>query len=185
MAQIQLTSSDDLTMSIVESGVVSWQDLIRVVEQFHYGRNQNREDLELVWTERKGTCSSKHAFLKHVADLNELDDITLILCMYKMSARNTNGVGSVLEKHKLPFVPEAHCYLKTPAGKIDVTNAESSFENIANDVLYEEIIQSTDVAKYKVGLHRKYINEWASENTDLSGDQVWDIREACIMALEQ
>ena len=89
MAHTQLTSSDDLTMSIVESGVVSWQDLIRVVEQFHYGRNQNREDLELVWKERKGTCSSKHGFLKHVADLNEMADITLVLCIYKMNALNT------------------------------------------------------------------------------------------------
>lgn len=185
MDSIALTSNDELTTLIVESGVVTWDDLVRVVEQFHYGRNLNREDFDLVWSERKGTCSSKHAFLKHVADLNKIPDITLMLCIYEMKEENTEGVGDVLTQYKLSSIPEAHCYLSTPMGKIDVTTAQSSFSKIANDVLKEEIINAVDVVKYKVQQHKSFVDLWAEKNTHLSGSEVWKIREACIQALEQ
>ncbi len=38
-----------------------------------------------------------------------------------MTERNTPGVGAVLSKHGLAFVPEAHCYLTYEGIRIDVT----------------------------------------------------------------
>ena len=50
---MHLLGQDDLSKSIVESGVVSWEGLIRVVKRFPYGRNQHRDKIELVWTGKK------------------------------------------------------------------------------------------------------------------------------------
>lgn len=182
--EIQLESSDPLTIDIVESGVVSWEDLIRCVKTFHYGRNSNRSDLSLVWTERRGSCSSKHAFLKHVADLNEIPNVELILCMYKMTSQNTAKVGEVLDEFNLDYLPEAHCYIRFGGEAIDVTTMTSKFSSIAADVLEEQIIQPEQVTEFKVDYHRDFMKKWGEEHQhEASFDELWAIREKCILAL--
>jgi hypothetical protein len=181
---IQLQSNDPLTIDIVESGVVTWEDLIRCVKNFHYGRNSNRSDLSLVWYERKGSCSSKHAFLKNIADLNKIPNIELMLCMFKMTAENTPKVGSVLKEYELEYIPEAHCYIRFGSEAIDVTTMTSSFDSIKSDVLEEQIIQPEQVTDYKVDYHKSYMRKWAAENhPSKSFDELWSIREKCILAL--
>lgn len=182
--EIHLESNDPLTIDIVESGVVTWEDLVRCVKNFHYGRNTNRSDLSLVWYERKGSCSSKHAFLKHVAHLNKIPNVDLILCMYKMTAENTPKVGSVLEAFELDYLPEAHCYIRFGSEAIDVTTMNSSFASIEKEVLEEQSIQPEQVAEYKVNYHKAYMKEWAKKHyAEKSFEQLWDIREKCILAL--
>lgn len=182
---MHLLGQDDLSKSIVESGVVSWEGLIRVVKRFPYGRNQHRDKIELVWTERKGTCSSKHAFLKLVADLNNVPDIHLVLCIYKMTGLNTPGVNDVLSNYGLEYLPEAHCFLLTPNGPLDVTAFDSDFDLVKNDVLHEEVIGPAQIVTYKVQMHKKYMMDWAKEFSSLSGDEVWRIREECLQSLEE
>ena len=181
---IQLESNDPLTIDIVESGVVSWEDLIRCVKTFHYGRNANRSDLSLVWYERKGSCSSKHAFLKHVADLNKIEGVHLILCLYKMTSQNTAKVGNVLDEFNLDYLPEAHCYIRFNDEDIDVTTMTSKFSSIEADVLEEQIIEPKQVAEFKVEYHQAYMKEWCLTNhPERSFEELWAIREKCILAL--
>jgi hypothetical protein len=182
---IQLTSNDPLTIDMVESGVVSWEDLIRCVRTFHYGRNANRADFSLVWYERKGSCSSKHAFLKMVADLNAIPKVELILCMYKMNGNNTAKVGTVLETFHLDYLPEAHCYLRFEGENIDVTTMSSSLEKIKYDVIEEQMISPGQVVEFKVDYHRDFMKKWAIENhPGRTFEELWEIRERCIEALE-
>jgi len=180
---IQLQANDPLTVDIVESGVVTWEDLVRCVKNFHYGRNANRSDVWLVWYERKGTCSSKHAFLKHVADLNNIPTIEFVLCIYKMTAENTPKVGKVLKEFNLEYLPEAHCYLLIDGQPIDVTTTVSNFSSIQPAILEEQIIQPEQVADYKVDFHKAYMKKWGNERK-LSFDYLWDVREKCITSLE-
>ncbi|MDG1331604.1 MAG: hypothetical protein P8P74_04695 [Crocinitomicaceae bacterium] len=181
---IQLESNDSLTIDIVESGAVTWEDLMRCVKNFHYGRNSNRSDLSLVWYERKGSCSSKHAFLKHIADLNEIPNIELILCLYKMNGENTPKVGSVLKEFNLEYLPEAHCYIRFGSEAVDVTTMLSSFNTIESAVLEEQVIQPDQVTEYKVDYHKSYMKKWGTEHlSDKSFEELWEIREKCILAL--
>lgn len=171
-------------MDIVEAGVVSWEDLIRCVRTFHYGRNANRADFSLVWHERKGSCSSKHAFLKMVADLNAIPNVELMLCIYKMNASNTAKVGSVLTKHTLDYLPEAHCYLRWNAQALDVTTMTSNLSLIEKDILEEQIIAPDQVVDFKVNLHRDFMKKWGeSHHPSIPFETLWSIRETCIEAL--
>lgn len=182
--EIQLESNDPLTIDMVESGVVTWEDLVRCVKTFHYGRNSNRADLSLVWYERKGSCSSKHAFLKHVAELNKIKNVDLILCMYKMNGDNTPKVGSVLNEFNLDYLPEAHCYIRMNSEAIDVTTMTSSFASIQADVLEEQIIQPEQVIEFKVDYHKSYLKKWGEENhPHKTFEDLWEMREKCISAL--
>ena len=181
-----LLGTDDLTYDIVESGIVDWKDLVRTVRQFHYGRNSNREDFTLVWSERKGTCSSKHAFLKLVAELNGFDTVQLFIGIYKMNAQNTLGIKELLRSESIDSIPEAHCYLKVDGIVLDATNLKSDFENYRSDILEEILIEKEVVVSEKIDLHKNFIRNWiVTEQLDQSFDDIWRLREKCISELEK
>lgn len=93
-----MNSKDEVTTIIKNSGIETWNELIKYVKKLPYGRNSNRTDFGLVISEEKGSCSSKHALLKKVADLNNIENVKLILGMYRMSQNNTPNkcINSIL-----------------------------------------------------------------------------------------
>jgi sialic acid synthase SpsE len=162
---------------------MNWQETINFVKQIPYGRNANREDFSLVISENKGTCSSKHAFLKDFANKNNIPNVQLIIGIYKMNEQNTN-IGSLLSDNNLEYIPEAHCYLKIEKNTLDVTTNESNFEKIKADLLEEIEIEPYQVADFKINYHQNYIRNWLFEtNSKISFDQVWRVRELCIEKL--
>lgn len=186
MEPVFLISDDELTSDMVESGVVTWEDLIRSIKSFHYGRNSNRNDINLVWYERKGTCSSKHAFLKQVASLNDLPNVKLILAFYKMNETNTPGVGRVLAKYNIDYIPEAHCYIEVNNEAIDVTHINSKFEKYENEIMESKEIEPLDIIENKITWHKQFLKNWMeSNNHEVSLDEIWKIREECIGILEE
>ena len=113
---------------------MTWEERVHFVKQIPYGRNTNRADFSLVITENKGTCSSKHAYLKEFADKNDIPNVVLVIGIYKMTECNTK-IGTILSKHNMDYIPEAHCYLKIEGTVVDVTTSNSNFEAIKDDIL--------------------------------------------------
>jgi hypothetical protein len=182
----KLHSKDKLTALIKDSGIETWNALIQFVKQLPYGRNTNRTDFGLVIIERKGTCSSKHALLKKVADLNEIQNAKLILGMYKMSQQNTPNIGNVLWENIMDYIPEAHCYLKIDHKRIDITTDHSDFDKIEPDILNELEIEPEQVAGFKVEYHKAFLKKWISENKmNREFNDIWKIREKCIESLAE
>ena len=72
-----LTSKDKLTQLAKNKGINTWNELTTYVKSLPYGRNNNRFEFGLVFSEGKGTCSSKHALLKKIADLMGVEATTL------------------------------------------------------------------------------------------------------------
>lgn len=181
---IYLHSDGYVTRLARELGIEDWNKLLQHVRALPYGRNANRSELDLVIREGQGTCSSKHAMLKEVALENQLDDVKLILAMYKMNLENTPGIGSHIEKAGLDYLPEAHCYLKLNGTRVDLTSAESDIGRIERDILEEIEIAPEQVSSYKVDYHKRYIEEWkAQEGLPQSFEELWAIREKCIASL--
>lgn len=165
---------------------MTWADSLDFIQKLPYGRNSNRFDPSLVILEMKGTCSSKHAALKMLAEENDIRNVKLILCLYKMSALNTKGVGSILEKYHLEYLPEAHCYLSINGLKQDFTNINSDLAHIENDILEETEIEAQQVGEFKVEYHKAFIKKWLQLNrVEYSFTEVWNIREQCIAALSK
>lgn len=149
-----------------------------------YGRISDRERFWLVLVEGRGTCTTKHATLAALAGEQRID-VRLMLGIYEMSERNTPGVGSVLARHGLSYIPEAHCYLEHGGGRIDVTGAQAGAEPIER-FLHEEPITVEQIGAYKIELHRRFLRGWIARSEQaraLGLDSVWRIREACIAAL--
>lgn len=181
-----MISKDELTVLIKNKGIQTWEELIEFVRSLPYGRNSNRTDLKLIMTELKGTCNSKHAFLKKVSDLNGIPNIKLILGIYNMNKTNTSKIGNVLKKYSIHYIPEAHCYLKVDGKRTDMTTINSDFVKLENDIVQELEIEPEQVAKFKVEYHKDYINKWILENNfERNFDDIWQIREKCIEKLSK
>ncbi|HRG37393.1 MAG TPA: VOC family protein [Bacteroidia bacterium] len=185
LRHIDLKSEDPLTNLVRLHSISTWSDLIEFTKNLPYGRNQNREDFSLLLKEGKGTCSSKHSFLKKIAELNNIGNVKLILGMYKMNHLNTPKIQTTITENGLNYLPEAHCYLKLNNTRFDFTTKNSHIKNLMNDILEEREIEPEQVNVFKVELHKKYLKNWMAENsTDMSFEEIWGIREKCIKKLE-
>jgi len=182
-----LEPAGDVTGAFFGVGVRDYRAAARHLNHLPYGRNSSRTETLAVLREEHGTCSTKHALLMELA-LEQKLDVALVIGIYEMTARNTPGVGSVLARHGLAYVPEAHCYLRYREDRVDVTRAlaDGPSEPIVR-FLHEEEISPPQVGNYKIGLHQSFIRKWIAENPDDAGgrsfDEIWRIREECIAAL--
>ena len=179
-----LKSDDTLTALVRSQGIDTWHQLTSFIQNLPYGRNSNRTDFGLVISEMKGTCSSKHALLKSIADLNQVPDIQLVIGIYRMTQLNTPGIGSALGDNTMTYIPEAHCYLKIKGERTDLTSTQSEFEKIEKYIIEEMTILPEQVATFKVTYHKNFIQKWLQDNdSKLDLEEIWRIRETCIMNL--
>ena len=182
----KLTSKDKLTELAKSKGIETWNELTEFIKNLPYGRNKNRTDLGLVLSEQKGTCSSKHALLKNIADLNSIPNIDLVIGIYRMTESNTPKIGTELTDNSIEFIPEAHCYLKINENRIDFTSEQSEFKKIEKGIIQEKLIEPNQVANFKVDYHKKFLKDWLNETKSKFGfDQIWRIREKCIENLTE
>ncbi|WP_291727803.1 hypothetical protein [Bernardetia sp.] len=187
-------AQDKLILYLKQLGITDWNQLTKYIQNLSYGRNTNRHDLTLVLTEQKGTCSSKHAFLKKVADLNGVENIKLYIGIYKMNPSNTPKMGNILSEnefdYELDYIPEAHCYLKINGVEYDFTHPFSDFEKLRYDILEEIEIEAEQVSEFKVKYHQDFLREWITKQNEIvdiviNFEAVWKLREQCICNLSQ
>lgn len=154
------------------------------LKKIPYGRTKHRSDYCSVLIENKGTCSTKHAFLKQIAIENNIQNIQLYIGIYKMNDANTKGVGNVLKSYNLEYIPEAHTYLKINKKTVDITRAIISREFFKDSLLTETKILPNDIGDFKIEFHQKHIKQWLlEEKINSNFETVWRIRELCIAAL--
>ena len=184
----RIAPTPEISKRFRAAGIEDWHAALGHVGRLPYGRNRERGNPALVLEEGQGTCSSKHALLALLAG-EQGQAVDLMLGIYEMSERNTPGVGPVLSAHGMCSLPEAHCYLLQGGRRIDVTRTIEAAEDPFECLLYEEKIVPSDVAEYKPRFHRRFLEEWL-ERSQAAGDhkhvdEVWEIREQCIRAIEQ
>lgn len=100
---------------------------------------------------------------------------------FPMAETNTPGVGAVLRESGLGAIWEAHCYVRTPDGAIDLTGLPSGEAPVH---LTDEVeLEPTEIGR-KVELHRNALAAWARrEGLSQDLEDLWQVRERCIAAL--
>jgi hypothetical protein len=141
----------------------------------------------MVLLENKGTCSTKHGLLALFAQEQNLP-IALHIGIYEMNGLNTPGVGPVLETNCLTGIPEAHCYLKYRSQRFDVSAARTDARRQPIERLLVEIeVSPEQTGAYKANFHQQFMRNWmkaACLPRVFTFEQLWEVREACIHALE-
>ena len=181
-----LKASQGVTVQFISAGISDFHSAAHYVWQLPYGRNTDRSDFTLVLPEGRGTCSTKHALLAQLAFDQGVTSIELTLGIYQMNERNTPGVGTVLASYNLPYLPEAHCYLKYRRIRIDLTHPPGCQSEPIDSFLFEEKVTPDQIGDYKTSFHRRFLDQWIPD-CDIEGinnlEQVWKIREECIASL--
>jgi hypothetical protein len=180
----QIQAGKEISNRFIQNGIVDFSSAIVYIQDLPYKRNSDKNP-SIVLDEQFGTCSTKHALLKILADENGQSDVKLMMGIYKMNASNTKSVKEVLEKYKLEYIPEAHNYLKMGSKIIDAT--KRSFVNtlFVHDLLVEEEITPSQIGNYKSNKHKEYLKDWLQENPHIAyhPQELWAIREECIAAI--
>lgn len=180
----ELDAKDQLTQLVRELGIQSWGTLLAYIREMPYGLNSDQTQLKLVLHENRGTRSSKHALVKHLADLNGIPNVKLVMAIYRMNARNAPEVAAILRMNDLSYIPEIQVYLKINSKRIDLTRPDTAFESIRSDILIERLIKPDQIGSYKLRFHKLYMSKWLSKTqSSLSLGELWTIRERCVEAL--
>lgn len=181
-----LKPAGSVTEAFIDIGATDFRSAAAWVNCLPYGRNAAPDGETVVFRDRHGTCSTKHALLRRLAIEQSLD-VELCLGIYYMTERNTPGVGRVLERNGLAMIPEAHCFLRYGRARVDVTRvlADRSNGSITR-LAHMEVISPDQIGRYKNEVHRHFLREWITRRSLTSAftlDEIWSIREECIAAL--
>jgi hypothetical protein len=177
-----LARAGTVTAAFQTTGCKTFRDAASFVWNLPYGRNANRADYELVLSEGRGTCSTKHAILGALA-VEQKIPLELRLGIYEMTEANTPGVGPVLDGVGLRSIPEAHCWLHYLGADIDVTTPPGRSRAARPTVLlHEETITPAQIGAHKTLVHVSFLTHWLKrlERVDITLERGWRIREACI-----
>lgn len=166
------------------AGMIDFAAAARYIRQLPYRRNKDKTDPVCVFEEACGTCSTKHAVLRRLAAEQGQEGVQLFLGIFRMNRTNTPRVIPVLERYNLPYIPEAHNYLRIGGHIEDCTRNGSSAKDFEAELLEEQLITPEQVDAYKVTRHKAFIRQWQQETASpYSAEELWKIREACIAAL--
>lgn len=175
-----------ISFEFLNQGRRDFYEAVEYVRDIPYGRTSNKKRLQLVLTENRGTCSTKHALLTELASENGYPDVQLMMGIYRMNGENTKGVEKVLKEYGLEHVPEAHNYILYKEERYDFTSNIDSDKSPFDSLLEEVPIRTDQIADFKHEYHRTYLTNWLKQNK-LRGrwnvDKIWQVREDCIREL--
>lgn len=179
-----LSSGGAISDHLISKKILTFYDALRYISNLPYSRSKLKYPKNIIKDE-KGTCSTKHAFIKELADENNIRSIDLCMCIYPMMESNTPGVGGILDRFKLDYILEAHVYITYDDIRYDFTFPDKKELSWESDILMETSIDVDQIGDYKVNYHKNVLKEWIErDGLDFSLSDIWQIRESCIRALQ-
>ncbi len=91
-----------------------------------------------------------------------------------------------MREYSLASLPEAHVYLDYHGERLDITFSNATNYSMTYPLLKETFILTEQIGEFKIAWHKAAIKEWlASQILPYDVDEIWKIRELCIVALNQ
>ncbi len=181
---------------IAGAGVMSERFLTMGVHDFHeacdhvhrmpYGYNSDRDDLMILFTEGKGSCTTKHAVIATLAAELALP-VEKHIGVYAMTEDLVTGTAALLTRHRLPYVPMIHCFLVSGARRVDLTEGNDNGKNRPIDVfLHTEAVSPMISAKNEYLRYRRALTDRILKQPEFAGISIGTVlkaREAGIVLL--
>jgi hypothetical protein len=174
-----IKSNGQISKEFTARNILTFNQASLFIKQLAYGRNTDKNNLASVFIDNCGTCSTKHALLKRLADENNFEKVRLVVGLFKMNEKNTPKISVTLQKNQLEYIPEAHCYLKFEDQILDLTKINSKPTDFLDDLIEEIEILPEQITDYKINYHKNYLVTWLDKNEqiNLSLNDIWKIRE--------
>ena len=177
-----LTSAGVISDHFLHLGIKNFLDACHYVHDLPYGYNSDRDDLMILFKEKMGSCTTKHAVIATLAA--ELDlPINKAVGIYPMTEAIVTGTSRILGKYDLPNVPMIHCFLKFNEYRVDLTEGNHNGKNQSIDNFFHtENVEPNISAKheggpYKVDKDREHptdILDYFREKQEIIAAGHWD-----------
>lgn len=115
----------EISKKILELGINSFKDACHYVHNIKYGYNSNYDDKMILFKEKKGTCTTKHAVIAGLAKELKIP-LFKNIGVYKFTEEISTGVNKILKKYNVPYVPMIHCFLVYDEFRFDLTEGNNN-----------------------------------------------------------
>jgi hypothetical protein len=139
----KITLQGEISKIFLEKGINSFKEACNYIHEIDYGYNSTYEDDLILFKEKKGTCTTKHAIIAGLA--RELDiPLHKNVGVYKFTEEITTGAQKILEKYNIPYVPMVHCFLVYHQYRFDLTEGNNNGKKIS----IKEFIETREVEPF-------------------------------------
>ena len=164
-----ITEAGPVAKAFLDLGIERFQEACRYVHELAYGYNSDRDDLMILFKEKMGTCSTKHAVISTLAAELGLPIIRGV-GVYPMTEEIVTGTDKILAEYGLPFVPMIHCFLEYGDYRVDLTQGNRNGKNRPiDDFLYTDRVEATISAKDEYMIYRNALSELVQKRPELKG----------------
>ena len=151
--------SGPVSNKFLSLGIKGFIDACRYVHELPYGYNSDRDDLMILFKEKMGSCTTKHAAIATQAVESGLP-IEKAIGIYAMTEEIVTGTGKILDQYGLPYVPMLHCFLVYRVYRVDLTEGNNNGKKRSiEDFLYTEKVIPTITAKDEYLLYRRALKD--------------------------
>lgn len=167
-----------VSSEFIRLNVKEFHAACRYVHELPYGYNSDRDDLMILFKEKMGTCTTKHAVIGTLAQELGLP-IHKHVGIYAMSEEIVTGTNALLTRFELPYIPMVHCFLVHGNFSVDLTEGNRNGKNrpIA-EFLYTERVDPNISGKDEYLLYRRALNDVILKRPELSGVDMRRILQA-------
>jgi hypothetical protein len=139
--------------------VGTFHEACRWVHQLPYGYNSDRDDLMILFKEKMGSCTTKHAVIATLAAELELP-VHKNVGIYAMTEALVTGTQKILARFGLPYIPMIHCFLNYQDHWVDLSEGNRNGKNGPIDhFLFTAEVAATISAKDEYRLYRQALKE--------------------------
>ena len=173
-----IVDAGPVSAKFLDLSIGSFIEACRFVHELPYGYNADRDDLMILFKERFGSCTTKHAVIATLAAELELS-IGKSVGIYAMTEEIVAGADQILEKYNLPHLPMLHCFLVYGDHRVDLTEGNANGKKRAiDDFLFTAPVVPNISAKDEYRLYRAALTETIMKREELSGVDVKTILHA-------
>ena len=173
-----IIGTGSVSKAFLALGIRSFLDACRYVNELPYGYNSDRDDLMILFKEKMGTCTSKHAVIATLAAELGLP-ITRGVGIYAMTEAIVTGADKILAEYGLPYVPMIHCFLEYGNYRVDLTEGNRNGKNRPiDDFLYTDRVAASISAKDEYMIYRRALSEVILKRNELKGVDIKRILHA-------
>jgi hypothetical protein len=173
-----ISGSGDISRAFLDLGIDRFHLACKHVHQLAYGYNSDRDDMMTLFTEKKGSCTTKHAVIATLAAELALP-VHKHIGIYAMTEAIVTGTAPILAEYNLPCIPMVHCFLTDGQYRVDLTEGNQNGKNQAIEVfLHAEQVIPNISARDEYRRYRKALTDRILKRPELAGIEPKTILQA-------
>jgi hypothetical protein len=159
-------------------GIDTFHGACRFVRELPYGYNSDRDDLMILFAEKMGSCTTKHAVIATLA-LELGLPVHKHVGIYAMTEAIVTGSDRILDTYRLPYLPMIHCFLVCGGNRVDLTEGNANGKNRSIEAfLFEQQVTPTIPARDEYRIYRNALVDQILQREEFQGVQLKTILHA-------